>query len=138
MIADRVKRWVRRFLEKKVDRYYEGPNPPARLRQEALAFANLRPNATIAEWVEEATKLAEQSWREGWVRGVEHVERDPEPFRDDIPPDLVMDMIDRNWRDSPPVSLPEALRRVVPAALTIEELHDRQMRVIVEATAKER
>lgn len=138
MISDRVKKWARKFVEKRLDQYYEGPHPPERLRHEALAFAALHPNATIAEWADFTTDLAKQSWREGWVRGYENVERDPEPFRDDLPPDVIADMLDRKWRESDPVAFPEALRRVVPETLTIDELHDRQVRMMVEASAKER
>lgn len=131
-------KWLNKIAEKIVDRYYEGPQPPERLTQEARAFAALCPNATISEWADFAASLAKQSWREGWVRGFEHAERDPQPYRDDLPPDVLMDLIDRNWRDSPPVALPEPLRRVVPAALTLDELHERQVRDMMEGSAKQR
>lgn len=137
MIADRVKRWARSFFEKRVGSFYEGPQPPERLIQEARAYAHLHPNATIVEWADFAANLAKQSWREGWTRGYEHVERDENPYRDDLPPDVVADLLDRSWRESDPIALPEPLRRVVPAALSIEELHERQVRDMVEASAKE-
>lgn len=138
MISDTVKKWARKFVEKFFDEYYEGPSPPDRLRLEAQAYAAMNPNALISDWVDFAALLARQSWREGWVRGYENAERDPEPFRDDLPPDVVADMLDKTWRESIPVAMPEPIRRVVPATLSIEELHERQIRLMVEASAKER
>lgn len=137
MLADRVKRWWRNRKEKKKEAFYEGPIPPEhRLRKEALAFATLHPNALLAEWVEFATKLAIQSYREGWTRGYEYIERDKEPFREDLPPDVVADMIDRTWRESDPVALPEPLNRTVAAALSPQEIYERQLQDLMEAHAR--
>lgn len=59
-------------------RYYEGPTPPKRLSAAARTFAAVRPNASAAQWVEFVTDLAEESYRSGYVRGLEWCERDLE------------------------------------------------------------
>lgn len=62
-------------LEHFVGRYYEGPDAPARLTDEAGTFAMLNPHASPEEWREFAEDLARSAWQQGYVRGVEHRER---------------------------------------------------------------
>lgn len=62
--------------EKTDGTYYEGPEPPDRLSQYVLFFAATNPGATVEAWAVFATKLAQQSYREGYVRGREWRERD--------------------------------------------------------------
>jgi hypothetical protein len=114
-----LKRWMRRRLEKWLGEYHDGPEPPERIRQMAISFANEHPHATRSEWVEFAAGHAEESHRRAFILGVEHVERDPE-WRPDVPPELIADAIDPDWRDSAPVNLldPDG---DIPAAYTEEE-----------------
>ena len=113
-------RWLLKKAEQVLDRYYEGPTPPARLRDPALAFANDHPHATRADWAEFAAGHAEEAYRQGYVRGVAYVERDPD-WRPDLPPEVLADMLDEGWRSSPPVDLRDP-HREVPAAWTEEKL----------------
>lgn len=81
----RLFKWLRHSLRRLVDkvakRFYEGPEPPRRLAQAATAFAFFNEHSTTQEWIDFTTQLAEDAYREGYVRGLEHVERqDPDPF----------------------------------------------------------
>ena len=71
------------FAEKMALRYYEGPEPPRRIAQQARIFAELHSRATVDEWVVFATRLGEECYRSGYMRGVERNVRDvnnvPEP-----------------------------------------------------------
>lgn len=105
-------RWLAKKTEQVLGRFYEGPEPPARLRGLALAFANDHPHATRAEWLEFAAGHAEEAWRQAYVRGVAYVERDPEGWRPDVPPEEAMSFVDPDWRDSPAVDLRDPGREV--------------------------
>lgn len=138
MIADRVKRWARQRMEKAIGVLYEGPQPPERLHDAARAFAALHPNATVPDWAEFATTLAQGAWRDAWLRGVEHIERDPDFFRDDLPPDVVADMLTPGWRDSPPMPFPAPPQAMVPAELGDGDLLRRQLEDVVLARSRAR
>lgn len=56
--------------------YYEGPDPPGRLKQIVIDFANSHPKATRKQWVAFCSKLADDSYRDGYTRGFEWAERD--------------------------------------------------------------
>lgn len=95
-------KWVRNAIESWIGTRYEGPQPPKRLEQQVLSFAEFYPKATRAEWVEFATRFAEECYRIGYTRGVEWAERDGEEGTD---PEALMDEIDPDWRSSDPVKL---------------------------------
>lgn len=96
-----LKRWLSRRAERFLDRYYEGPEPPLRIADLAIEFANLYPQATRAMWLRFATDHAREAYRAGYQRGYEYVERDPDFFRSDLPPDMIADQMDPDWRWRP-------------------------------------
>ena len=69
---------ARAWLEKKLERFYEGPRPPNRYGVEARAFAKLHPNADPDAWAEVVEAIAADAYRDGYVRGFEWRERDLE------------------------------------------------------------
>lgn len=71
----RVARWLRKVWDRVRGRYYEGPAPPGRLRQAAQAFATMNPGATVEDWIAFTAEHAEESYRTGYMRGVEWRER---------------------------------------------------------------
>ncbi len=101
MLSDRVKNWLRKKAEKFADSYYEGPEPPERLAHLVVAFVELYPNATRAEWMRFAIEHGNECYRSAYQRGVEYVERAPETWRPDIPPEVQADLIDPDWRWRP-------------------------------------
>lgn len=97
ILSNAVRAWIRRWADRVTDRYYEGPQPPARLAQMVVEFANQHPNATRAEWVRFACGHARECYRSGWTRGEEHAERDPTELSG-IPEQLA-DALDPSWRE---------------------------------------
>jgi hypothetical protein len=100
-------RWWRKVRESLQARYYEGPHPPRRLNEIVLAFANEHPAATRLEWVTFAIEHARETYRTGWVRGMEYTERSPEE-RTAIrtaDPDAAADMLDPDWKWQPAINL---------------------------------
>lgn len=95
-------RIVKRLAEGVAGTWYEGPEPPARLDALVVEFANQNPNATRQQWGDFARRLAAIAYRAGFQRGFEHVEREVEPGFQRLPPDLVADREDPDWRWSPP------------------------------------
>ncbi len=85
----------------------KGPEPPGRLREYAVAFANRHPNATRAEWLEAASQMAEEAYRGGFRAGYEHQEREAYPPA--FSPDQLAEQIDPDWRWSPEVDLENPL-----------------------------
>jgi hypothetical protein len=98
-------KWVRDRVEKWVGKFYEGPEPPARLGEIATEFGNIFPNATRREWLAMAKNLANEAYRSGYVRGIEWAERDPDAVTPNVPPDVIADMVDPDWRWRPAVDL---------------------------------
>ncbi len=96
-----VARWVKRFAEKWLGEFYEGEEPPDRIGEQVVMFANLRPFATRGEWIEFAKSFAEETYRAGYLRGVEHTERDAQEIEDGHTPEQLADDIDPNWRWRP-------------------------------------
>lgn len=102
-----LSRWLGRVAEKMARRYYEGPDPPARLGEIVITFANLNPQATRAEWARFAEGHAREAYRVGYVRGAEYVERDPaerEALRN-ADPEQLADALNPDWRWSPGITL---------------------------------
>jgi hypothetical protein len=69
---------LRNAWEKMFGTFNEGPKAPPRLAQLVTAFAAGNPKATRREWGDFAEALANQAYREGWTRGWERSERDPD------------------------------------------------------------
>lgn len=119
---------VRNLRDRWLGRFYEGPQPPARLRELAVAFANAHPRATRAQWVEFAAAHGDEAYRSGYVRGAEYVERDAFA-RPDVPPEVMADALYPDWRWAPAVDLtaPED-----PVTDDAEDEHDRARRQVRE------
>jgi hypothetical protein len=126
MLSNRAKKWLRSKVDQWADRFYEGPQPPARFRAHTILFANLYPTATRKEWMDFAVDLANEAYRSAWINGVEWSERDPKPPA--ATPEEIADLIDPTWRESPPIEL--AVR------LDEEVLEDRDDGAIARDTLK--
>jgi hypothetical protein len=102
-------RFAKRALERLFGTWEEGVEPPARLREMVLLFAEHHPMATRGEWLEFAAGHAAESYRTGYLRGLEASLRDEEakPWRE-ASPEALADALDPGWRDSPPAHLPAA------------------------------
>lgn len=99
VISDRFKKFVRRTWEKFTGSWNEGPEPPDRLADMAVYFANVNPHATRLDWVRFATEHAREAYKSGFLRGFENSERDPEDS--EVDPDILADAYDSNWRWNP-------------------------------------
>lgn len=97
LLSDRAKAWLRTKFEKAVGEYYEGEEPPARIGQQVIVFANMHPHATRAEWTEFAAEFARECYRAGYLRGVEWVERDGAPEEGTPTPEAIANEIDPDW-----------------------------------------
>jgi len=75
LLSSRAARWIRNAVDRWLDRYHEGPDAPPRFEEEARLFALIFPEATAADWVQFAHKLAGNAYRQGFVRGYEWSER---------------------------------------------------------------
>lgn len=106
-------------MDKVLGEYAEGGSPPDRLREQAVAFANLNPTATRAEFTFFAAAIAEAAWRAAYLRGVEHSEREPVEADPNMP-EKIADHLDPDWRWRPMDEL-EAPDEVVPDRRTAEE-----------------
>ncbi len=98
-------RWLRNRAEAWIGQRYEGPAPPARLREQVISFANMYPHATRRMWENFASDFAEQCYRSGYIRGVEWAERDPDAFDPSVTPEMIADEMDPDWRWRPAVVL---------------------------------
>lgn len=101
----RFARWWRDLLERWSERYFEGPEPPARLTEMAIAFAEMHPNATRREWVAFAAAHARNSYSSGYARGYEYVERDPDFFKDRSPDEAAAQLDPHEFEWSPDIAL---------------------------------
>ena len=90
-------RFLKRLAEKFAGKYYEGPDAPERLREMVVSFANDHPKASVGEWTEFASFLAEEAYKSGYVRGFEYTERTFD-WRPDLPPEVLADMLDPGWK----------------------------------------
>lgn len=107
-------KWLKKRAAKFADTYEGGPEPPARLREQAIAFANMYPAATRKQFVEMAATLAEEAYRAGYLRGYEWAERDPKAFDLPVPPEVIADQIDPDWRWRPMIDLEVAADEIIP------------------------
>lgn len=69
------KRWIV-LLEKLLDRYHEGPEPPVRLAEEVQLFERMYPDASIDAWRDFTIAMAAKAYRDGYLRGLEWEVRD--------------------------------------------------------------
>jgi hypothetical protein len=94
-------KFLKRASERLFGTFEEGPTPPARLRQMVVEFLNANPRLTRREVAEFAGQLADNCYRAGYARGWESTVRDPHaPWRA-LPPELVADAHDPDWRWRP-------------------------------------
>ena len=100
------KKALRRLVEKMVGRFYEGPEPPPRIAEEVIAFRRLYPDASVNEWSAFTQRIAENSYRDGFVRGFEWAERDLDSKPKDDP-DVLFEQMQHAWApsDDPDVRL---------------------------------
>jgi hypothetical protein len=71
----RAGRFFRKLLERILGIFNEGPTPPRRISEEVRLYRALHPDATDEDWVQFATAIAENSYREAYIRGYEYAER---------------------------------------------------------------
>lgn len=64
-------RFLRGLVERLLGTFHEGPEPPARLREMVLLFAEMNPDATRRDWLDFASQHAAECYRTGWLRGYE-------------------------------------------------------------------
>ena len=125
------RRWLVKAAEKFAERYHEGPEPPERLKEMVIVFANLHPRATREEWAAFASNHAAEAYRSGYARGREWAER--EEYRDpEIDPEVIADAHDPNWRWQPGAVLQgDGRLRVLSAeeAEAIEPIDDQLRRL---------
>lgn len=100
-------RFIKRAAEKYVNRYYEGPDPPERLRELVAIFVDQYPKAHREQWIEFASELADEAYRSGYARGYEYTERTYD-WRNDLPPEVLADMHDPNWKVGRGIQIEEA------------------------------
>lgn len=91
-----VKRLVRNIAEKVLGVFYEGPQPPIRIKAAVEIFAQTCPNAIPDAWAAFAVTHAEECYRTGYVRGLEDAERDSDtqPEHD---PEIIARELDQDW-----------------------------------------
>jgi hypothetical protein len=106
-------RFFRRAIEKTAAIYYEGPEPPLRLGDYVEEFARRNPYATRGEWINFTKQQCAESYRSGWMRGYEYVERDEDEEIKKADPESIADALDPDWRWSDPVVLATGREEVV-------------------------
>jgi hypothetical protein len=70
-----VKQRVLGWVERRLGRFYEGPDVPLRYAEQAELFSRMNPAASWEIWKDYAITLAEAAYRDGFVRGLEHEAR---------------------------------------------------------------
>lgn len=115
-------KFFRDAAQKALGKFYEGPEPPRRLGELVLAFAEAHPKATRGEWARFAQLHAEEAYRQGYVRGYEYVERE-EGFFEGKRPEELADQLDPDWRWRPGITLDGASMGEVPSDEGAEYFH---------------
>jgi hypothetical protein len=77
--------------------------PEERLSAMVVIYANMHTRSTRAEWVAFAIEHAIESYRSGFLAGLQHAERIDLP--PGMTPELVADMATPGWQASAPVKL---------------------------------
>jgi hypothetical protein len=89
---------VAKLADKVAGTWNEGAAPPERFQKYAEEFGAMNPRATRKKWADFAARLAGEAYRAGFRRGFEHSERELEPGFQRLPPELVADHEDPEWR----------------------------------------
>ncbi len=91
----KLQKLLRDWFDRWRGRYYEGPEPPPRIDQEVRLFAATHREATVEEWKAFATRIAQNTYRDGFTRGIEWNERLwPGPADD---PEVLAEAARHNW-----------------------------------------
>jgi hypothetical protein len=91
-------RLLRNLWQRARGTFYEGPEPPERLTRMAYEFTRVHQKATRSEWLVFAVKLAEESYRSGYMRGLEWAERDLDRRDPQMPPEeAIKHMKGHDW-----------------------------------------
>jgi hypothetical protein len=97
-----LQRTIRRWCERLLDRWQEGPDVPDRLLEEVGHFREMLPGATPLQWEVFTQGLTAAAYREGYLRGFEASERGfDRPWRHSASPEFIADLESPGWRDSP-------------------------------------
>lgn len=88
---------LRNIYERVRGRFYDGPDPPRRLADMVVVFANMHPDATRAQWANFASLHAAECYRSGYVRGYEWCERDLDSRDPDVDPERLMEQMGHGW-----------------------------------------
>ncbi len=123
-------KWLKKKAAVFAGTYEGGQDPPERLREQVIAFANMYPAATRGQFVDMAATLAEEAWRAGHLCGIEWAERDPNAFDPSLPPEVIADQIDPDWRWRPMSELELPADEVIPEHRTTGELIRQQVAAI--------
>lgn len=102
-----VGRWFRNVRERIFGSFFDGPEPPERLSQMVIAFAQTNPQATRFDWARFAIDHARECYRAGYTRGVEYIERDPDErvLLAQLAPEALASAIDPDWQWSPELTM---------------------------------
>jgi len=74
-----IRRLVLRAIDRIAGRFYEGPDPPVRIAEQARLFLLANPGAGSVAWESFARELAGSAYRDGFTRGIEALARRKEP-----------------------------------------------------------
>lgn len=88
-------RWMKRVIERWMDRYYEGPESPPRVFEELRLWAALNPDAPRDVILGYASVLLDAAYRDGFVRGYEWQERGWKG--PSIDPDVLAEAQSQDW-----------------------------------------
>lgn len=94
-LSKRLRNAFLHLVERVANRMYEGPAPPKRLKERVQLFQLFHPNATPAQWAQFAERIANNCYREGFVRGFEWEQRGWEG--PGIEPEQLAEMRANNW-----------------------------------------
>lgn len=90
-----------RFLIKAYERllgiFFEGPNLPRRFIDEISLFCSRFPKATREQWINFTIYCSRTSYQQGYLRGLEAVERDREHFPEKVSTVFIAADSDPNW-----------------------------------------
>lgn len=94
-------RTAKKLVERTLGTWYEGPEPPDRLRQMVLAYAEAHPRATRREWIGFAQDLARVCYRSGYERGYLWADRDLERRDPEFEPERLAELEGNGWEWMP-------------------------------------
>jgi hypothetical protein len=96
-----VARWFRNARERLLGKFFDGPEPPERLSQMVIAFAETNPQATRFDWARFAIEHGRECYRSAYTRGLEYTERDPDEqaLLAKLDPETLANAMDPTWHD---------------------------------------